>query len=580
MKKKIFYLLFSLLIFIPLIILLIPKEEETELSKLEKKDMLAYTIDGASASSMPTKGSGYVVNSITCKNGSELVWDNDNWKVEIVKIEDFDSCIIDFTKDLTKSSPRVTLTSIDSLTNKVDSTSKTVTNNGTVTFYLKDGYIVKSISNCNATLNDDKIIINSTSSNQTCNTTIGKNSYAFVDAILRDNPTISERYAFSSGNTLNTVKTIYKTNRTEDGSDVYYYSGNISNNWVKFGKGTKATCTYEGINIQYFDGSNFSTSLTEEQCHISNVCILEDYYFVQDTMDESTCTGYGGTYTNSLAIYNDSVETDYYWRIIRTNEDESVRIIYTGTTPDSQDGYIGDSVYNSTSDLVLNAGYMYGTSGSLSNNRLNTNSSTVKKYLDEWYKNNLLNNYDKYISKSAIYCNDRSIGSGSYSTSTSSSFYYGTYTRLNTNSSPSYKCGANANNGLFESTQALADKFSASTSGGGNGKLTYPIALATADELAFSGIPTNRNMPSGHVWIAENSKNQYISNEQTYIATMTPASNNDLYVLDLASSFEAFVIGENTNATATRPVISIDKCAYVTGTGTPEDPYVIDESTC
>ena len=110
MKKKIFYLLFSLIIFIPLVILLIPKEEETELSKLEKNNMLAYTIDGASASSMPTKGSGYVVNSITCKNGSELVWDNDNWKVEIVKIENFDSCIIDFTKDLTKSSPRVTLT--------------------------------------------------------------------------------------------------------------------------------------------------------------------------------------------------------------------------------------------------------------------------------------------------------------------------------------------------------------------------------------------------------------------------------------------------------------------------------------
>ena len=38
---------------------------------------------------------------------------------------------------------------------------------------------------------------------------------------------------------------------------------------------------------------------------------------------------------------------------------------------------------------------MYGTSGSLENNRTNTN-------------------YDKYVSKTAIYCNDRSTQNNSY----------------------------------------------------------------------------------------------------------------------------------------------------------------------
>lgn len=38
----------------------------------------------------------------------------------------------------------------------------------------------------------------------------------------------------------------------------------------------------------------------------------------------------------------------------------------------------------------------------------------------------------------------------------------------------------------------------------------------------------------------------------------------------------------SANTKYIRPVISIDKCAKVTGIGTPTDPYVIDESasTC
>ncbi|HBP13405.1 MAG TPA: hypothetical protein DD613_05005 [Firmicutes bacterium] len=48
---------------------------------------------------MPTKGSGYIAKSITCKNGSVLVWDNDNWKVEVKKLETYDTCNVDFTLD-------------------------------------------------------------------------------------------------------------------------------------------------------------------------------------------------------------------------------------------------------------------------------------------------------------------------------------------------------------------------------------------------------------------------------------------------------------------------------------------------
>ena len=152
-------------------------------------------------------------------------------------------------------------------------------------------------------------------------------------------------------------------------------------------------------------------------------------------------------------------------------------------------------------------GYMYGTTGSLANNRNNTNDSTIKKHIDSWYKDNLLINYDKYISKTAIYCNDRSVGYGNYSTSKTASgeFEYASYTRLSTNKIPSYKCGANIDNGLFL-TSNNADKFSASTVGGGNGQLKYPIALMTVDEVSFAGGKSYTKLSSPYAWYYTNSE--------------------------------------------------------------------------
>ena len=77
-------------------------------------------------------------------------------------------------------------------------------------------------------------------------------------------------------------------------------------------------------------------------------------------------------------------------------------------------------VYLVVSILVLTIGVSY---------------AYFKVRADTWYENNLLTNYDKYISKSAIYCNDRSVGSGTYSIS--HTFYYGAYTRLYSNKTPS-----------------------------------------------------------------------------------------------------------------------------------------------
>ncbi len=405
-----------------------------------------------------------------------------------------------------------------------DVTEKTTTFNGSLSFTItaNDGYILEdaSISCSNGTLSNNLLTISNIQSDVTCTIILDEDGITLAKAMLRDNPTISERTNFSSTNEATTTRTIYKTNKTEDGSDVYYYSGNTTNNWVKFG--------------------------------------------------------------------------GFYWRIIRTNEDGSVRLLYSGTSHDTTSGFISSSTgfmsgsikYNDSTNPSMYVGYMYGTSDSLENNRTNENDSTIKKTIDSWYENNLLTNYDKYISKTAIYCNDRSVGSGTYNSSYSgnSSFYFGSYTRLYSNRAPSYKCGANASNGLFENTQALADKFSASTTGGGNGQLKYPIALMTADEVAFAGGVYNTKLSSPYAWYYTNSTgNSIIAGSGWW--TMSPGSYASVagvwavYTSSDAGSLNVRNVGAMIGLNV-RPVISISKCAKVTGTGTPTDPYEIDETSC
>ena len=133
------------------------------LTKEQMKEMLSYTIDGNSTSSMPTKGSGYKVKGITCKNGSILSWDNDNWLLEVEKLESEDLCNIDFTT----GTGSYTVTVLPSIEGSLDSTSKTTTENGTVTFYTD--LVIDSVSGCTNEISDGKVIIKNVTSNTTCN---------------------------------------------------------------------------------------------------------------------------------------------------------------------------------------------------------------------------------------------------------------------------------------------------------------------------------------------------------------------------------------------------------------------------
>ena len=268
------------------------------------------------------------------------------------------------------------------------------------------------------------------------------------------------------------------------------------------------------------------------------------------------------TYYFAGAVTNNYVKfANKYWRIVRINEDNSVRLIYAGTSATDTAAFISTSqAYNTTKNNSAYVGYMYTTSQQYGTGT----NSPIKTVLDNWYTSNL-NSYSGYISKTAIYCNDRTVGSGSWS-ATGSSFHYAAYTRLRTNKTPTFVC-SNAN-----------DRFTASTTTG-NGKLTYPIGMITADELSYAGGLWQRNNSS--YYIAQNT-----SSGAAWWWTMSPyywSKDNDdarLFIVGGATSAGQFTHTYVTSKRGVRPVISLKACVTVSGgNGTASNPYTVSVSS-
>lgn len=268
------------------------------------------------------------------------------------------------------------------------------------------------------------------------------------------------------------------------------------------------------------------------------------------TVDES-----GDTYYFRGVLENNYVSfAGKTWRIIRINGDGSYRIILNSPS--------GTSAYATTiSTDYNNIGYMYS---SASNPTANTYSSAIKTYLEDWYTSNLAS-YDNYISKDAIFWNDRTVysNSGTY-------IYYAGWNRI-VNNTPS----------LVASTKA--DMFSVSTSKG-NGKLSKPIGLITADEVVYAGATMTGATLGEYGTYYENTVN-YLNLSETApygIWTITPrrfVTNEPYNSHIILSKPQASIYSEPSYNDTTRryvkPVINLKSTVMVKGDGTKDNPYII-----
>ena len=275
---------------------------------------------------------------------------------------------------------------------------------------------------------------------------------------------------------------------------------------------------------------------------------------------------YGDSYYYRGNVTNNYVKfANLYWRIVRMNGDESIRVIYDGTSAhangeSSEDRQVGTSAFNSSSKDNAYVGYMYGTPSSKTyeETHVNTNNSTIKNYLEDWYKTNIVaNNYDDYIVDN-IFCNDRSFASSNTADGTGTTLTY--YASYDSNKLRTFIC-SNKN-----------DTFTANNNANGNGLLTYPIGLITADEAILAGGYNTDN------------SNFYLYTGQVYW-TMTPylydrnyynvACNR--YINSNGTVLYALMNDHVDYQNGVRPVINLTKNILRNGDGTVNNPYRLSE---
>ena len=299
----------------------------------------------------------------------------------------------------------------------------------------------------------------------------------------------------------------------------------------------------------------------------------EGMYATED--DYGTSYYFRGAVDNNWLKFGEVGGKPIYWRIIRINGDESIRIIYSGTTDPKTDSSVTGS----------NGVYMTGTGTQISENTFNngydkaeyvgykyeigkqhglTNDSTIKTTLENWYKTTTLYT-DEATSKLVVdtpFCYDRTASTtydGTYGEigsweSTGTQYYYGSYGRIFGNETgPNLKC------------QNELDKYSVV-----NGTLSYPVGLITADEINMAGADNNYTSNSSY----------YLYTGQVYWTGSPSGFNSDFSYSDVYfvnSSGDLYAAGFTVDFKGGfRPVISLSKDVKLSGDGTYNNPYVVE----
>ena len=277
---------------------------------------------------------------------------------------------------------------------------------------------------------------------------------------------------------------------------------------------------------------------------------------------------YGDSYYYRGNVTNNYVKfADKYWRIVRINGDGTVRVIYDGTSAhangeSSEDRQIGTSAFNSSYNDNAHVGYMYGATGAsmYAAAHANTNDSTIKTYIDNWYKTNILETANEHYLADNVFCNDRSIST--YTTSSNTKLGYGTtstYYRWACGPWEGTNCG---NMKMMLTCPQQNDAFTVSDTSNGNGALTYPVGLLSTDEVVLAGGWTASNsgyyLYSGQVWWASTPGSFFDSNARVRFVNSDGNASFGFYVKD---------------SYGVRPVFNLKAEVLAEGSGIASDPY-------
>ena len=221
---------------------------------------------------------------------------------------------------------------------------------------------------------------------------------------------------------------------TEGTGKTYYYRGAVDNNWVKYGKFKEDQIVYRGFDSE----DSTDTSDTYNYDYIDYPTLAECQTGVNfDDYDSSY------NYKCKEVVYAHKGD-DMYWRIIRVDKDNKIKMIYAGSKAPSENTKVaitgantnmGFTAYNNKYDKAEYVGFQY-TEGS---QRGTTTNSTIKTYLDNWYTKYFNENISTSRFVKTTFCNDRN--TSSTWASKGSGFSYDPFTRLYADTpTPTFEC--------------------------------------------------------------------------------------------------------------------------------------------
>ena len=225
-----------------------------------------------------------------------------------------------------------------------------------------------------------------------------------------------------------------------------------------------------------------------------------------------------GTYYYRGQVDNNIIYANRCWQIMGTTTDGAVKFIYNGFPSESE----ACENMDNDSAALLNISYGAANNGSYV-------ESNAKAKLEAWFADNLKDYADDLAD--VIYCNDTN--------------HVVAHKRITEDGKPTFICA--------EEHQLTVE----------NGKLTYPIAMMSADELLFSGAGYGAAPSDGEGYYADTGKFQTLTQQ----SANKMFYNNSKHYMNRSS-------GTNYSANI-RPVIAIasDSAYILGGSGTKLDPY-------
>ena len=240
---------------------------------------------------------------------------------------------------------------------------------------------------------------------------------------------------------------------------------------------------------------------------------------------KSTATNTG----NPTYYFRGNVENNYVsfagftWRIVRVNEDGTIRIIM-------QDGINGNTKYKFNSKYN-NYSYMYYT------------NSEAKTTLENWYQENIgsKENFNSEVATGNYYCEQAKAKQSDSATSGSATMTtYNKYT-------PDFKC---------------------SSDGNGKGIVNASVGLLSYDEVVYAGGYYNQN-----------NRDYYLNNLSIYWYTISPSgffNTSRVWVITHVGTIYNYYEGVNDNR-CIRPVLNLTADTQISdGDGTKENPFVVE----